>query len=235
MQFPHKTHVVGQGLECDACHVNIANSKSIDGGRDIPKVGVCTDCHEAIAEPSIVDFNFYQEKYKFNHKLHIAEKLECKECHEVMLTQNSFQHSQITPKMEFCNKCHDSKKAPQNCATCHTDSMRPTDHLVNWNKLHKVKANQNEAGCITCHESRNFCLDCHKGLEKPASTHNPNFELTHKFEARISTTSCNSCHKENFCSDCHKSSGISAESDIKIKSPHPQGWIQKTMSLDLDI
>ena len=226
LQFRHSLHIEDE-TTCAECHESAPES-TLSSDNNFPKKEVCENCHENDVLSRIKFLNAQpQYKLNFDHKAHLGRGAECKTCHKNLISEEYVGGSGF-PSMETCFTCHDGTKAPKTCETCHLEPAKPKNHLLNWEKIHKIKASLDEKSCMGCHQDKSFCLNCHKGLEKPSKHHNPNYELTHKFDARVSSKNCSSCHKQNFCADCHKSSGVSSRSEIKIKTPHPAGWIDKT-------
>ena len=58
------------------------------------------------------------DNVKFNHAPHMRAKVECATCHgnvgEQTVAQRNVEHT-----MGFCVNCHNERKAPIDCLTCH--------------------------------------------------------------------------------------------------------------------
>ncbi|MDH5719204.1 MAG: cytochrome c3 family protein [Spirochaetia bacterium] len=230
VQFPHLRHK--DEAECVDCHDNITESETTQFAPDIPKQSVCEDCHENAADyVAVVKMDYYKRTVEFNHKQHVGKQLmSCDNCHRAAYEKNEFENKEIVPEMEYCFQCHDNKGASQFCVTCHLEPLKPEDHYQGWTKQHKLKANHNQNKCLACHETEQTCLDCHKGSIKPKFDHNPNWELTHKYESRAVIKDCRSCHSERYCNECHTQKGVSLQSESRIKKVHPEGWMNDTDS-----
>ncbi len=228
VEFPHKLHLEND-LECDGCHTNIKNSTFTTGAPDIPPKKICNECHEAEDKfPDVVVFP-YRQTYRFNHQEHVVnQELDCKDCHKVLYEKEKPKKTELVPKMEYCFECHDNETATQYCMLCHLNPTKPKDHYYDWDNFHRKNANRDLKNCIGCHQSKNFCISCHKGIKKPAKTHNSNFEVTHKYEARTSIKNCYACHTTRQCRNCHISQSVSYKSATKYKKIHPSGWVDKT-------
>jgi hypothetical protein len=132
IEFPHDTHI-GKNIMCTVCH------EGVDKGQraGLPSVRTCMICHAAIAtdKPRIIQITAMQEKgidlswqrvygftnddsIKFNHAPHIRAKVECATCHgdlsKMTVAQRAVDHT-----MGFCVNCHNERKAPVDCLTCH--------------------------------------------------------------------------------------------------------------------
>jgi hypothetical protein len=133
VEFSHKHHVQGLGLQCQYCHTSV--EKSSYAG--IPPTKTCMNCHAQIwtnanlLEPvrqswasgqsipwtrvhDLPDYVF------FNHEIHVNKGLGCSSCHgrvdemPIMYMQNSLQ-------MEWCLDCH---RNPEK-------NLRPTSEIYN--------------------------------------------------------------------------------------------------------
>lgn len=141
--FPHNKHVAA-GVQCQYCH------RGTDDGYQagVPSVTDCYQCHRGMVtedlNPQNPDalrpgvkillkdyvegrrevkwFKYYDlpEHVKFPHKVHIAAKLECTECHGDVANYGyeNFKMKQ-KPTMGWCISCHRSKNASQDCTACH--------------------------------------------------------------------------------------------------------------------
>jgi hypothetical protein len=94
-------------------------------------------CHESIAtdRPLIQQVTDYSKRgieigwqrvygysqsahVRFNHAPHIRAKVECSTCHG-RIDQQTVAERNVDLNMGFCIECHRSKKAPNECITCH--------------------------------------------------------------------------------------------------------------------
>lgn len=83
------------------------------------------------------------------------------------------------------------------------DSTKPSTHNTNWIELHGNSAKANEAECLMCHEDRNECIMCHEDTS-PRSHTSTFVNRTHGMESRWNKTSCQTCHRQDFCDACHE-------------------------------
>jgi hypothetical protein len=130
--FTHKVHLAN-GLQCVNCHVGV------DEGPDarIPSVNFCMTCHQVIAKdkPEIKKVAAYRARgedipwqrvygfepsahVKFNHAPHIRAGVQCAACHGDM-TKQTVAERKVNLTMGYCVECHQQKKAPVDCVTCH--------------------------------------------------------------------------------------------------------------------
>jgi Cytochrome c7 and related cytochrome c len=131
--FPHKRHIEKK-LKCtDYCH------ESVDKGpiAGLPSVKICMNCHESIAadKPLIKTVADYQKRgidipwqrvygypqeshVRFNHAPHIRAKVDCVMCHGDV-AQQGIAGRNVDLNMGFCVECHQSRKASNDCLTCH--------------------------------------------------------------------------------------------------------------------
>jgi hypothetical protein len=133
IEFPHDTHVKN-GIACtEYCHESV----TMGPRAGLPSVRTCMICHTAIAtdRPRIQQITKMQEQgldlawqrvfgypeeahIKFNHAPHIRAKLDCATCHGNIAEQTVAQRN-VEITMATCVNCHNERKAPVDCLTCH--------------------------------------------------------------------------------------------------------------------
>jgi len=133
IEFPHNIHV-GKQIGCtEYCHESV--TKGPRAG--LPSVNTCMVCHIAIAtdKPRIQQitklqadgldlawqrvFDYPEEVHvKFNHAPHIRAKVGCETCHGNIGEQTVAQRN-VELTMGTCVNCHNERKAPIDCLTCH--------------------------------------------------------------------------------------------------------------------
>ncbi len=131
IKFPHTVHAGTYKIPCQYCHSGV--SKSQFAG--IPSVGTCMGCHR-IAGRDLSEVKKVTEYYQkgesipwtrvhdlpdfvhFAHYPHIQNGVQCAECHgDVPQMQTVRQVAPLT--MGWCITCHQQRKAPTDCLTCH--------------------------------------------------------------------------------------------------------------------
>jgi hypothetical protein len=132
-EFPHVIHIK-QGINCtDYCHTGALTGPVAV----IPQISTCMTCHDASAtdRPRIMQlaamrdkgqdlawnrvFSYYPESHvRFNHAPHIRANVECTTCHGNISEQTVAQRN-VNITMGTCVNCHNERKAPVDCLTCH--------------------------------------------------------------------------------------------------------------------
>jgi len=252
MSFSHTQHLKLGDVGCGTCHEDAATS--LRAADDLlPKESSCTACHEIdrqepekhatpparcdschmgagtdAAGESIARLVVPPPNLRFNHKLHMDAKMRCVDCHKV--TGVGLATRAELPKMSSCLTCHDGKKAPAACTTCHpagasgrletsfdsgslmpSGTLRGDAHDLRFRIEHARVAQNDGAYCANCH-SRSYCQDCHAGRVKPFDFHSGDYVAMHAIDARRRTTDCSACHRQQtFCVGCHARSGVNAD------------------------
>ena len=133
LDFPHNIHV-GQKIGCtEYCHEAVTTGP-VAG---LPSVLTCLGCHNFIAteRPRIIEMTemhmrgedfAWQRVYgypaqahvRFNHAPHIRAKVDCATCHG-NIGGGTVAQRNVDLDMGFCVNCHNQRKAPVDCLTCH--------------------------------------------------------------------------------------------------------------------
>jgi hypothetical protein len=130
------------------------------------------------------------------HKKHIEKGLVCSTCHLRLVHGEADNRG---PKMELCLKCHNGKKAPDKCTTCHKMTAPANHKQANWLDVHGKLSKTLDCG--KCHNWRSYwCAQCHS--KKPKS-HQVKWRTNHKNRAKTDRGGCNACHQPSFCMKCH--------------------------------
>lgn len=130
LPYSHKLHL-SKGLDCKTCHTNADPGESMG----IPKAATCLACHRAIKtdSPHIQELaraaaEKREIKWKrvyqipsyvfFSHRIHTEAGATCQSCHgDVPQREVLAKEGDIS--MGGCMTCHQQKKAPNDCNTCH--------------------------------------------------------------------------------------------------------------------
>ncbi len=128
-----------------------------------------------------------------------------------------------------CAVCH----ARADCLDCHRPSAAsaPGYHPTGFLARHPASAYGRDVSCAECHNTRQFCTECHQqaGLvargQLRGGFHDAkqNFLLGHGPAARQNLESCVSCHAERDCLTCHSALGG------RHFSPHGPGFDAKRL------
>lgn len=105
-------------------------------------------------------------------------------------------------KIDECNECHKGEGVSPN-------------HDADWVRTHRVTAGKAGSNCNQCHDQA-YCLDCHSGggIDADLSTrnyqrdyvprsHRTDFLSLHPIKALDNPQSCNRCHDQSYCNECH--------------------------------
>ena len=133
VEFPHVTHAIRKIGCTEYCHEAVTTGP-VAG---LPSVRTCMVCHNAIAtdRPRIKQitamknrgedfvwhrvFNYTPQAHvKFNHAPHIRAKVGCTTCHGP-ISEGTVAQRNVDLNMGFCVNCHNERKAPVDCLTCH--------------------------------------------------------------------------------------------------------------------
>lgn len=118
IQFSHKHHVSGMGIDCRYCHTSVEDSWFAG----IPPTETCIGCHAQIwsdspfLEPVRSSFRTGQSLVwtrvhnlpgfvYFNHSIHIYKGIGCETCHG-RVDQMPLMRTITTLQMQWCLDCH---------------------------------------------------------------------------------------------------------------------------------
>ena len=168
IQFSHKHHVGGEGIDCRYCHTSVEESAFAN----IPPTKTCMNCHSQIwinapiLEPVRASFRDNKPLHwtrvhdlpdfvYFNHSIHVKKGVGCATCHgrvdEMPLV---YQHA--TLQMSWCLDCHRNP----------AKYVRPRDQVYNmaWERPsndpslgarlvqeYKIASVEQLTSCSTCH------------------------------------------------------------------------------------
>jgi hypothetical protein len=164
VQFSHKHHVDGLGIDCRYCHTTVEESAFAG----IPATETCMSCHSQIwtnapaLEPvrssyrtgeSIpwVRVHDLPDFVQFNHSIHVAKGIGCVSCHG-RVDQMPLTWQEHTLFMQWCLDCHRNPEV----------HVRPRDRVFDmaWERpddpeygreLLKAHRIQNKTACSYCH------------------------------------------------------------------------------------
>jgi hypothetical protein len=172
--FPHRRHVVA-GVSCVTCHDKLEADDGV--ALHIPDDTSCKSCH---AKP---------------HDDH-----PCLDCHAAPNALAEL--AQARDHLKFDHRRH-APRTSGNCVRCHTGVAEGDQHL-----------RPPMASCFKCHDhdaarDARTCEACHKNLEDSRTlpethlAHDGDWLREHGTRGASSGDLCQSCHREQFCADCH--------------------------------
>ncbi len=252
--FSHKRHL-SESAACVDCHGDMTQVVDMVQSR-LPPMAKCLECHEdrekacaychvtpSAPEPAARNV---LGGILFNHKNHAQRtKNDCATCHKRVMEAEEPRYSTRPEMLDECMQCHKSDFRNIECTKCHTNltelRQKPFDlfsHRGNFLEKHPIVAKGDLVVCSHCHKD-NFCTDCHSRMApmKPSLMrsdepdrqliHRGDFLTTHPMDARLDGKQCLTCHRQNFCQDCHTKNGLSARGLTNGLGPHPSGWLVK--------
>jgi hypothetical protein len=222
--FPHRVHVVDNGLACAFCHVGAVGSER----PGMPPPELCAPCHDKFdgdKPPERRVQAFYDERsryrtvadatvpgdVRFSHRQHAADAgLRCEQCHGDVAHQDEVPIAPLVQKAA-CMDCHASYGKANACAECHgeiDERWQPASHRRGWVRAHgevvRCGSDHSADRCELCHQDATSCQGCHQQV--PPANHDNNFRLrTHGLQASIDRSRCHVCHTQDSCQQCHES------------------------------
>lgn len=194
LKFSHKYHVQDAEMECATCHPAAATSK-LSSDNLASTHDQCSSCHQEQVAGS------------------------CGYCHRN--PENIVARPAAKRVVIFSHEAHLGKKDVA-CVTCHKG--------LEESELSSAKNMPDMAMCTTCHDNRkatNTCEACHVDFVTllPPDHKQSDFLRTHRDETRLGAlqTSCQTCHTESFCQQCHQGAGLKAfrPRDLRVE-PRPK-------------
>ena len=206
LRFSHALHLGdGGAMSCEQCHNKIRQSaSSLDN--NMPQEAQCKGCHAIDRQqpelqtsgPSARCITCHPQfdamsgqvrrmqmpipNLKFSHRAHLDRKTSCATCHGDVSTLELATEAQL-PSMRTCQGCHDGTVAPNTCITCHLSQVGGTMQSE-FPGLGSLRPSGSLRG----------------------AAHTLEFRTTHKYAAQNDEGFCASCHKKDFCVECHNGS-----------------------------
>lgn len=221
--FPHRVHVVDNGLACTFCHGGALASDE----PGLPPPELCATCHDRFdgdkpPERRVAAFFDERSRYRtvavsgltadvgFSHRAHVGGAgLTCEQCHVDTGTQDEVPLQPLATK-DGCMNCHASHGLGNACSDCHRTidrTWRPPSHAPGWDRLHgdRVHAGSESSAdrCTLCHDEAGSCNACHQ-QQLPRSHDHAFRTRTHGLQAAIDRSRCHVCHTTDSCRQCHE-------------------------------
>jgi Cytochrome c7 and related cytochrome c len=195
--FSHAKHLA-RGTTCTQCHANATTSRStvdnlipteaacrachpIDRGEPnkvATPVASCTACHPGYTPGAAVERVYVMAApIKFDHSAHA--KSSCETCHGDMRKVDLATTAQL-PTMASCLTCHTNGADQRQCTTCHLAAI---------------------GGLMQTRFPHGELVPRQTGL---GDEHGQWFSRDHKQQARRVDATCNACHDQSECVECHQ-------------------------------
>jgi len=131
IQFSHRVHAGENRLACLYCHAGADRSAAAG----VPAVETCYECHRTVKAKNgeiAKVFDSWQRKQPirwtrvyslpqhvyFSHKRHVLAGVACETCHGAVAEADTI--ARVSPlTMGWCVDCHEQRRAPTGCETCH--------------------------------------------------------------------------------------------------------------------
>jgi hypothetical protein len=199
---PGVTGFVDNVTELARMAVRKAAGAPADGVSGSASNAACLSCHGRAISRTVTGASL---GLRMSHTAPLAQGMTCVECHRA--TGHTGKRISIT--MNVCLPCHDGKRAPSTCGTCHVKDpqlARATDGVV-YPKLEVANRD-----CGGCHTDQRTCDSCH-GIRMP---HSDEFKAGGhaKPAAFDGKKACFRCHQTWECDKCH----------MPFASGHPIDW-----------
>ncbi len=236
LKFSHAAHA---STACQTCHGDLAKDGVGLATRDhLPSMAQCLGCHDGVrAADACTTCHLATPGGRVRTDLPDGHLTPTGGVTGAAHDANfRFDHDQIArSEPRACASCHEERF----CADCHLGVIKPMDfHAGDYVTWHAVEARRGVPECSTCHRPQTFCVGCHErsGIGVRAESgffragnsgrfHPPGWADaggpdSHAREAQKNLPQCASCHREDFCRECH-----TAEPSARMRiSPHGPAW-----------
>jgi len=201
----------------------------------------CTFCHDRVAHGPRWQFEGVTSAEEFTHVAapsKYAPTMEtCLQCHDGKQASNKCSTCHVTlgerrpstfdPAWVGAHRQEVELHGEDDCYRCHQDSFcdrchrEANPHTRDWTVRHPEEARSDSSRCLVCHlvpgedqpsdvSDLAFCRDCHSLRREHGGT---DWTSIHGQESLADPVSCERCHQESWCADCHA-----------ISRPHPAEW-----------
>lgn len=189
VKFSHKIHAGDHGIECSACHGDVANSTAVSTSMRVT-MKACTACHARSTDKPAA----WANECDVCHKEIRADRKPADHLNDWTREHGRIVRREGSPEAANCTLCH----ARSACQTCHS-TEEPADHTNYWRRRgHAVSVAIDRQRCTTCHKT-DACDRCHSqtapishaaGWGSPTDRH------------------CLTCHeplgRDTGCATCHR-------------------------------
>jgi len=234
--FSHQLHT-DQGVPCLHCHGGVPEA-DLATRSHLPSMSTCLGCHDGAKAPSECATCHLQGRGGLlitaasgHDQLAPRGRFRPDNHYDPSWSRGHSTAARLAP--EACSSCH----SPAVCLDCHDGKAPRQDlHPADWVMTHGLEAGRRTLDCQACHDQSSFCSDCHaqagvtpgsfpgitadppgQSRFHPAGWRGELGEIAgpehHSHTARRSLETCNSCHEQSSCLDCHS-----------FVNPHPRSW-----------
>jgi len=189
-KFNHQLHAENN-ISCEKCHSQIAEKEEVNSGMHLPLMNDCMTCHET---PNEINGCY---------TCHDQTENLIPEDHKIVSWNK--EHGLYSESENTCQSCHTESY----CIDCHQgENTMSQSHPADFIITHGMSFLVRETDCETCHESRDYCIECHVEINYVVPVNHRVDDWTghkHAEEARINFETCSVCHVsgEERCIECH--------------------------------
>jgi hypothetical protein len=172
--FPHKLHVVNNGMSCEYCH----SGATVSNNAGMPPVRTCIGCHSLVKGRSpeqkteiqkILDYWEKKEPIpwkkihdlpdfvRFSHKRHVQAGFDCTNCHgDVSKTKHPVPkplYEEVPLSMGWCMSCHrDDHAIDENGKVIVPARATLGGRRLNTEPPEAVGVKNGDVDCLVCHK-----------------------------------------------------------------------------------
>jgi hypothetical protein len=207
--FSHKFHLGSAGMKCETCHAGV-----LEDGNAFPEMKVCVSCHS---------YNRVAAGSARTEKIGSAVAAnQCEACHTTLVGLKPANHRSVT-FTRMHGRYAMNGESDRDCAQCHSSSFCQSCHSPTNSVPKGVMSDQ----FYVSGYARGEKMDDGKELTLQ-QVHALTYRYTHGFDARAQSSTCQRCHTENFCSDCHQNGYDAAGTRIVPQSHRLAGFVSIT-------
>jgi len=224
--FNHRQHAVDLKLPCSLCHGDIAKVDYSSAANQAP-MQTCMTCHDGLRASNtcsachVAGANLRPASHGLvfisgHKKLAMGGAGDCRMCHTEASCQDCHEGAALL-KFESGSTARLAPGAPNSERRLAVQRV----HALDFRQTHGLEARKHSDECMTCHETKTFCADCHANgaveLRLPAWHGGPNWGAIagavgggggrHAELAKRDIEQCQACHDTNGqdpnCLFCH--------------------------------
>lgn len=241
LKFSHAAHATAA---CTSCHGDLAkDGVGLATREHLPRMETCMTCHDGVtANEACTTCHLATAGGRVRTALPDGALVPSGgvsgEPHDLDFRDRHARVARAEPRT--CAACHEERF----CADCHLGTMKPMAfHAGDYVALHAVDARRGVPDCAACHKAQTFCVGCHEragvgvrgesGFDRTGTRgrfHPPGWAATgmrgpdhHATQAQRNLKACASCHREDFCLECHSAQGAGMGMGLGV-SPHGPAW-----------